>query len=101
MWKYDLKGITFYLENPIPKLEWKRNVTRVVNEYWQEEIVSPVPFYEKLCFINCDLYTPGKIHPILQFDTQSVKDNIRLPSKVKTEVSMWVMCRTDLPTKIQ
>ena len=91
LWKYDLKDITYYLENPIPKLEWKRNVTSVVNKYWQEEIVSPVPFYEKLCFINCDLYTPGKIHPILQFDTQSVKDNTRLPSKLKFLCGSYVL----------
>ena len=62
-----------------------------MDEYWQEEIVSPVPFYENLCFINCDLYTPGKIHPILQFDTQSVKDNTRFPSKLKFLCGPYVL----------
>ena len=33
--------------------------------------------------MNCELYTPGKIHPLLHLDTQLVKDNTRLPSKLK------------------
>ena len=52
---------------------------------------SVVPYYGKLCFMNCELYTPGKIHPLLQLDTQSVKDNTRLPSKLKFLCGSYVL----------
>ena len=70
LWKYKLEDISFYLENPITKLKWKNEINKIVNEFWNEEINSVVPYYEKLCFMNCELYTPGKIHPLLQLDTQ-------------------------------
>ena len=41
--------------------------------------------------MNCELYTPGKIHPLLQLDTQSVKDNTRLPSKLKFLCGSYVL----------
>ena len=91
LWKYKLEDISFYLENPITKLKWKNEINKVVNEFWHEEISSVVPYYEKLCFMNCELYTPGKIHPLLQLDTQSVKDNTRLPSKLKFLCGPYVL----------
>ena len=91
LWKYKLEDISFYLENPITKIKWKNEINKVVNEFWHEEISSVVPYYEKLCFMNCELYTPGKIHPHLQLDTQSVKDNTRLPSKLKFLCGSYVL----------
>ena len=71
------------MDNPVIKLKWTNDIYKIVNDYWQNEIFSSVPYYKNLYYINCLGYYPGKVHPLLQLDTQSVKDNSRIPAKLK------------------
>ena len=57
--------------------------TEKVVSYWRDEICSIAPFYKSLKYLNFDVYTLGKVHPIHAMDTQSYNDKARIPTKLK------------------
>ena len=96
-WFVKLRGILVQYNLPHPlellqslpgKKEWARLTTDQVNSYWRKEILSQAAFLPSLCFLNCDLYTPGKCHPVTQSVTSSPDDSRRFGNQV------WFMTGT-------
>ena len=60
-----MNDIEFYLDNPIPKIRWKSLVNRTI-------------YSEKL-------------NPLLKINVNSVKDSLRLPTKLKYLCGSYVL----------
>ena len=50
-----------------------------------------MPYYKNLSYLNYQLYTPRKLHPLLKINVNSVKDSLRLPAKLKYLCGSYVL----------
>ena len=83
IWKYDLPNIYLLLEKPYSKYQWKKLVYQEVHKFWKHHIVETSKLYKNLDFLNIEIYTPGKQHPLIYISTSSLKDFTRIPIKLK------------------
>ena len=85
--KYDLPDINHLLDNPHKKEKWKTHVYR----YWQDEIINISNYYRFLTYLNPDIYTPRKIHPLLQIPIISSRESNRIAIKLKVMSGAYVL----------
>ena len=69
LWFYDLPDIDSLLECPVPRFSWKRQIFTKISDYWSNQIIGTAKLYSTLKYLNSDIYTPGKIHPLLILHT--------------------------------
>ena len=94
LWKYDLGDIEECLNSPLPKLKWKNKVNQAVHNYWTDIIKNQAVLYGSLTFLNVSNYQPGKLHPFLQIEPNSVRDIPRLAVKLKLLCGVYVLQST-------
>ena len=59
---------------------------------WYKEIYTTiVPYYKNLSYLSYQLYTPGKLYPLLKIIVNSVKDSLRLPAKLNYLCGSYVL----------
>ncbi|XP_045205894.2 uncharacterized protein LOC123558082 [Mercenaria mercenaria] len=90
-WLYHLPNIDGLLEHPIQKLSWKKTVNKVVNEYWKDQILSLASYSKSLKFLNCELFQPGKPHPLVRIPLNSSHDITRFPVKLKIASGTYIL----------
>jgi hypothetical protein len=93
--KYDLPDIIQLLDNPHKKEKWKTLVYRHVYRYWQDEIINISNYYRFLTYLNPDIYTPGKIRPLLQIPIISSRELNRIAIKLKVMSSAYVLLQSN------
>ena len=71
-----------YLENPLPKLEWKRLITKHVHQYWKIAIEENMLLYTSLKYLDSN-YNIGRIHPLLKSQSANIQDIRRIPTRLK------------------
>jgi hypothetical protein len=50
--KYDITDPYTYLENPLPKLQWKSLITKHVHQYWKNAIEENMLLYTSLKYLD-------------------------------------------------
>jgi hypothetical protein len=73
------------------KEKWKKLVYMHVYRYWQDEIINISNYYRFLTYLNPDIYTPGKIHPLLQIPIVSSRESSRIAIKLKVMSGAYVL----------
>jgi hypothetical protein len=81
--KYDLRGASWYLDNPVKKTIWTAIVKKTVYSHWSGSIIQLLPLYKGLNFITVENLKTGMIHPLFKINCHSVVDAARLPIKLK------------------
>lgn len=89
--KYDLPSADELLTNPPKKIVWKRQVKSTVTTFWKEKIIQNSKLYPTLQDMNLELYTPGKIHPLIQTKASSIRDTMRLAVKLKLVTGTYIL----------
>ena len=54
-----------------------------MNSYWKDKVIEDSKLYCSLTYLNSDSYQPGKIHSLLQINTDPVRETARLSVKLK------------------
>ena len=75
---YNLPSPTCLLADPPTKREWANITKKAVNTYWKQDICNKAKLYPSLAYLNTDIYTPGKSHPILASVRSSPADILRV-----------------------
>jgi hypothetical protein len=88
--KYELGSVFTYLDYPLTKDCWKRNVHVVIEENWRKAIESQANLYSSLKYMNC-VYTPGKSHPILRVPCSSSREAKRLPPRLRVLTGTFIL----------
>ena len=65
LWFYDLPDIDLLLECPVPRFSWKKQIFTKISDYWSNQIIGTAKLHSTLKYLNSDIYSPGKIHPLL------------------------------------
>ncbi|CAC5421449.1 unnamed protein product [Mytilus coruscus] len=63
--KYEILDLLQYLENPLPKIKWKKMITTKIHKYWEDAITSKMKGYSTLRYLK-DEYDIGKTYPLLK-----------------------------------
>ena len=94
IWKYNLPDIYALLNTPYTKQEWKRLVYCNVQDYWRENILNITKYYKYLNYLNCEIYKPGKQHPLIYISSISLRDTNRIPIKLKLVSGTYILQST-------
>jgi hypothetical protein len=62
-----------------------------VYRYWQDEIIDISNYYRFLTYLNPDIYTPRKIHPLLQIPIISSRESNRIAIKHKVMSGAYIL----------
>jgi hypothetical protein len=77
--KYDLKEVSWYLDNLVKKTI----VKKTVYSHWSGSIIQLLPLYKGLNFLTVENLKTGMIHPLFKISCHSAVDAARLPIKLK------------------
>ena len=80
--KYDITDPYTYLENPLPKSQWKSLITKHVHQYWKNAIEENMLLYTSLKYLDSN-YSIGRIHPLLKSQSANIQDIRRIPTRLK------------------
>ncbi|CAC5378067.1 unnamed protein product [Mytilus coruscus] len=85
LYKYDFSDIIQFLDNPPKKFEWKNIIQKKVDLYWIHKIIQNSRSYPTLTYLNCDIFLPRKIHPIIDLnnDNNPSKGALSIAIKLK------------------
>ncbi len=89
--KYELPADATILGNPPTKYSWKQQVTSAVNSVWKHKLIDRSMLYSTLDNLNCKLYVPGKIHPLILATSTSSRDVTRLAVKFKLVSGTYIL----------
>ena len=89
--KYGLPNPKSLLDEPMSKLEWKRQIKTAVNSYWKDRVITDSELYSSLAYLNCDSYQPGKIHRLLQINTDPTRESTRILVKLKLVTDTYIL----------
>ena len=64
--KYEFNDIQDYLETPLKKITWKKNVNDTINRFWEKDFKTIIPFYKNLQYLKL-----GQLHPLLKVNVYS------------------------------
>ena len=87
--KYGLPNPISLLDEPLSKLEWKRQ--RRTNSYWKDREITDSKLYSSLAYLNFDSYQPGKIHKLLQINTDPIRESTRISVKLKLVTDTYIL----------
>ena len=80
--KYDITDPYTYLENPLPKSQWKSLITKHVHQYWKNAIEENMLLYTSLKYLDSN-YNIGRIHPLLKSQSANIQGIRRIPTRLK------------------
>ena len=89
--KYGLPNPITLLDEPITKIEWKKQIKTAVNSYWRDRVIEDSKLYPSLTYLNCDSYQPGKIHTLLRINTDPIRETTRLSVKLKLVTGTYIL----------
>ena len=78
--QYSLPAATTILYQTPTKEQWKVIVKKAVTQYWKEDFTSKLTSYPSLKYLSVHLWTPGKIHHILDSISYNSQDIRRTPA---------------------
>ena len=87
---YDLPSTESLLDNPLGKLEWKKQFNIVINEHWTEKILCRSELYSSLRYLS-KTFIVGKCHPAVKPYCYSNRDIYRIPVKNKILTGTYIL----------
>ena len=88
--KYDITDPYTYLENPLPKSQWKSLITKHVHQYWKNAIEENMLLYTSLKYLDSN-YNIGRIHPLLKSQSANIQDIRRIPTRLKIVTGTYIL----------
>ena len=88
--KYDIMDPYTYLENPLPKSQWKSLITKHVHQYWKNAIEENMLLYTSLKYLDSN-YNIGRIHPLLKSQSANIQDIRRIPTRLKIVTGTYIL----------
>ena len=87
---YELPSAESLLDNPLEKLEWKKQVNNVINDHWTEKILCRSELYSSLRYLS-KTFTVGNCHPAVKPYPCSNRDIYRIPVKNKILTGTYIL----------
>ena len=87
---YDLPSTESLLDNPLGKLEWKKQFNIVINEHWTKTIMRRSELYSSLRYLS-KTFIVGKCHPAVKPYCYSNRDIYRIPVKNKILTGTYIL----------
>lgn len=90
LWKYDLVEAEDLLEGHLSYTEWKRQASQAINIHWTNKILHSAAYSKSLKYLS-KVYTPGKVHPILQTPVKSARSINRIPTHLRILTGTYIL----------
>ncbi|MEW8544949.1 MAG: hypothetical protein AB2693_15595, partial [Candidatus Thiodiazotropha sp.] len=87
---YDLPSAEALLQNPLGKIEWKKQFNVAVNKYWTEKILCQSELYSSLRYLS-KTFVVGKCHEAIKPYGYSDRDIYRIPVKNKILTGTYIL----------
>ena len=87
---YELPSAESLLDNPLEKLEWKKQVNKVINDHWTGKILCRSELYSSLRYLS-KTFTVGNCHPAVKPYNCSNRDIYRIPVKNKILTGTYIL----------
>lgn len=94
-WRYNLGSIEDFVNDPPSKPAWRTTIYKAINTYYSLNIQSQVSLYSSLTFLRKDVFSPGKLLPMLAVE-YSARESNRLRTKIRLLTGTYPLQSTRL-----
>ncbi len=89
--RYSLPSPSELLDNPHTKTHWKSSYDRHLKQYWTTFTTSLAEYLQKARFINPEIYSIGKPHPIIRYAPCHIKDIQKCTVKLQLITGSYIL----------